>query len=104
MDALIKFIAWEWINIALEYTASAWVDMPRWWLAVVGVNLVTHPVFSLLLGVCGHDTAFIFGCEIAIVIVEWGALVACYGFKHCRFLALVAIVMNAASLATGFIM
>ena len=43
------FLAWEWINIALEYASVAWVRLPRFFLAVAGVNLVTHPALMFLL-------------------------------------------------------
>ena len=49
MTAFLRWLAWEWLNIALEYSATAWVRLPRWFLAVAAVNLVTHPLLMLLL-------------------------------------------------------
>lgn len=40
MGAIIQFIAWEWINIALEYMAVSWSRLPRLFLTVVGAPLV----------------------------------------------------------------
>lgn len=104
MRMALCFLAWEWINIALEYTAVAWTKLPRLGIAVVGVNLFTHPVFVLLLGVFGSETVFVVSCEAVIFAIEWALLVACYGLKRWRFLALVAFVMNAASYLTGILM
>lgn len=104
MRMALCFLAWEWINIALEYTTVAWTKLPRLGIAVVGVNLVTHPVFVLLLGVFGSETVFVVSCEAVIFAIEWALLVACYGLKRWRFLALVAFVMNAASYLTGILM
>ena len=104
MRMALCFLAWEWINIALEYTAVAWTKLPRLGWAVIGVNLVTHPVFVLLLGVFGSETVFVVSCEAVIFAIEWALLVACYGLKRWRFLALVAFVMNAASYLTGILM
>ena len=104
MRMALCFLAWEWINIALEYTAVAWTKLPRLGIAVVGVNLVTHPAFVLLLGVFGSETVFVVSCEAVIFAIEWALLLACYGLKRWRFLALVAFVMNAASYLTGILM
>ena len=104
MRMALCFLAWEWINIALEYTAVAWTKLPRLGWAVIGVTLVTHPVFVLLLGVFGSETVFVVSCEAVIFAIECALLVACYGLKRWRFLALVAFVMNAASYLTGILM
>lgn len=104
METLVRFIVWEWVNIALEYAASAWTKLPRFGWAVIGVNLFTHPVFVLLLGVFGSETVFVVSCEAVIFAIEWALLVACYGLKRWRLLALVAFVMNAASYLTGILM
>ena len=104
MRMALCFLAWEWIKIALEYTAVAWTKLPRLGWAVIGVNLVTHPVFVLLLGVFGSETVFVVSCEAVIFAIECALLVACYGLKRWRFLALVAFVMNAASYLTGILM
>ena len=58
MSMLLCCLAWEWINIALEYTAVAWVRLPKLFLSVVGVNLVTHPVFMVMLERFGRDPLF----------------------------------------------
>lgn len=104
MTVLIQFVVWEWINIALEYTAISWSRLPRLFLTVVGVNLVTHPLFTLLLARFGRSPRFVLPCEAAIFLVEWVILVAVYGrTRWCR-LGLVAFVMNAASYGTGLLM
>jgi len=103
MGALLYYLAWEWINIALEYTAVAWVRLPRLFLAVVGVNLVTHPIFMVLLGQFGHDPLLILGCEMVIPVVEWLLLVAAYGRARWRMLLGVSFLMNVVSYATGLL-
>ena len=82
MRALLYFAAWELINIALEYTATAWVKLPRWFLAVVAVNLATHPAFTLVLARFWHSLQAVLPCEAVIVCVEALLLMAIYGFRH----------------------
>lgn len=104
MSALVQFVVWEWINIAVEYTAVSWVRFPRFLGAVVGVNLVTHPAFSFLLVRLGRDVKFVLPCEIAICLVEWALLTVIYGRRRWRLLGVVAIVMNVVSYGTGVLM
>ena len=104
MSALIQFIVWEWINIALEYTAVSWVRLPRLFLTVVGVNLVTHPLFTLLLAHFGRSPRFVLPCEAVIFLVEWALLVAVYGRTRWRRLGLMAFAMNTASYGMGVLM
>ena len=104
MTALCWFLAWEWINIALEYTATAWMRLPRWFLAVVIVNLMTHPVFTLALDVFGRSTPFVLSCEAAIVLAEALMLMAVYGFRRWRLLFAASLLMNGASYFTGLLM
>ena len=101
MSAILGFLAWEWINIALEFTATAWVRLPRWWLAVVGVNLATHPLFTIVLGVFGRPIIVVLPCEAIIVCVEALALMAIYGFAKWRMLLAASLTMNVASYLTG---
>ena len=102
--AVAWFLVWEWINVALEFTATAWVRLPRWFLAVVGVNLATHPVFMFLLGTFGQSMSFVLPCEIAIVLVEAVLLMSIYGFRRWRLLLCVSFLMNAASYLTGVLL
>ena len=104
MSALIQFVVWEWINVALEYTAVSWSRLPRLFLTVVGVNLVTHPIFTLLLARLGRSPRFIVPCEAVIFLIEWALLLAVYGRTRWRRLGLVAFVMNVASYGTGLLM
>ena len=101
MSVFCSFLVWEWLNIALEYTAASWARLPHLFPTVVGVNLVTHPFFTLLLARFGRDLPFVLGCEAVIFLVEWALLVAVYGRSSWRRLGLVAFVMNAASYGTG---
>lgn len=98
---IASFVAWEWINIALEYSAGAWLRMPRFFLAAVCVNLSTHPILMLLLASHGFSWPFVLICECTIVIVEWGLLICFYGRAHWRRLGLASLVMNSASFLTG---
>ena len=104
MKVFCWFIAWEWINIALEYTATAWVRLPRWFLAVVAVNLATHPVFTLALDVFGRSTPFIPACEAAIFLAEALMLMVVYGFHRWRFLLGISLLMNGASCCAGLLL
>ena len=104
MSALVQFVIWEWINIALEYTAVSWSRLPHLFLTVVGINLVTHPIFTLLLVRFGRSPRFVVPCEAVIFFVEWALLVAVCGRSRWRRLGLVAFVMNAVSYGTGLLM
>lgn len=103
MRMLFCYLAWEWINIALEYSAVAWVRLPRLFWAVVGVNLATHPVFMLLLDRFGREPLFILGCEVVIPVVEWLLLMAAYGRARWRHLLGMSMLMNAVSYVTGLL-
>ena len=104
MSALIQFVVWEWINVALEYTAVSWSRLPHLFLTVVGVNLVTHPLFTLLLVRFGRSSRFVVPCEAVIFLVEWALLVAIYGRTRWRRLGLMAFAMNVVSYETGLLM
>ena len=104
MFVFIQFVVWEWINIALEYTAVAWARLPHLFLTVVGVNLVTHPIFTLLLAHFGRSPRFVVPCEAVIFLVEWALLVSVYGRSRWCRLGLVAFAMNVASYGTGVLM
>lgn len=101
MNAFLYYLAWEWINIALEYMATAWVKLPHWWLAVFGVNLATHPVFVVLLNRFGYSPAFVLPCEAFIVAIEAILLMVIYGFRRWKNLLAISLLMNAASYLTG---
>ena len=103
MRALLYFAAWEWINIALEFTATAWVKLPRWFWAVVAVNLATHPAFMLLLACYGRSLRVVLPCEIVISVVEALLLMTIYGFSRMRLIVLASFAMNAASYLTGIL-
>ena len=103
MGAILYYLAWEWINIALEYTAVAWVRLPRLFLAVVGVNLITHPIFMCLLEQFGRDPLFVLGCEVVIPVIEWLLLMAAYGRARWRLLLGVSFLMNIVSYGTGLL-
>lgn len=101
MRTLLYFIAWEWINIALEFTASSWVKLPRWFWAVVAVNLATHPAFMLVLARFGCSHSVILPCEIIISVFEVLLLMSMYGFSRWRLLVAASFLMNGASCLTG---
>lgn len=111
MAVIMHILAWEWINIALECTATAWVRLPRFPLAVAGVNLVTHPLLMAILARFGRSPGLILPCELSIVIAEWAMLCAIYrgggageGPSSRRFLLAVSLLMNAASYGTGLLL
>ena len=108
MAALLHILAWEWINIALECTATAWVRLVRFPLAVAGVNLVTHPLLMAVLARFGRGPGLVLPCEAAIVVAEWAMLCAIYRAGGAgedrpprRFLFAVSFLMNAVSYGTG---
>lgn len=101
MSALLYFAAWEWINIALEFTASARVKLPRWFWAVVAVNLATHPAFVFVLARLGRSLPVTLACEAAIVLSEAMLLMLMYGFGEWRLLLKASFLMNLASYLTG---
>ena len=103
MNFWTYFFAWEWINIALEYTAVAWTRLPHLFWSVVGVNLVTHPILMLLIDKFGRSMAFVLPCEVAIVGVEALLLMAIYGFRRWRKMLGLALLMNATSYVTGLL-
>ena len=105
MNELLYFAAWEWINIALEYTAVAWTRLPRLLPVVAGVNLATHPAFVFLHERFGRALPFILACEAVITLIEWLLLLAVYGRqKRAGFLACVSLLMNGVSYGTGVLL
>lgn len=103
MMTFLYYLAWEWINLAVEYTAVSWVKLPRFFWAVAFVNLVTHPAFVLLLERFGRAPSFVVPCEVVIVGVEFALLLLVYGRAHWRLLLLTAFIMNAVSYTTGLL-
>lgn len=109
MAAILHILAWEWINIALECTATAWVRLPRFPLAVAGVNLVTHPLLMLVLARFGSPLRVVLPCEAVIVLAEWAMLCAIYRDRtetrpSRRFLFAVSLLMNTVSYGTGLLL
>lgn len=117
MTAILHILAWEWINIALECTATAWVRLPRFPLAVAGVNLVTHPLLMALLARWGRSSAVVLPCEAVIVLAEWGMLGVLYRTQLGRGegptppdrpsrlqLFSISLLMNSASYGTGLLL
>ena len=102
---LLQSLAWEWINIALECTASAWVSLPRFPLAVAAVNLATHPLLMLLLARHPLAPLPLAAAELAIALLE-GLLLCLFYRRRARplFLFAVALLMNAVSFGTGLLL
>jgi len=110
LECCAYFLAWEWINIALEYTSVAWVRLPRLFLAVVGVNLLTHPVLMCLLDVTSShlsssdDWGMVVVLELIVFLVEWACLTAVYGWSKLKTCAGTSLLMNLVSFATGVLL
>ena len=128
MSAILHILVWEWINIALECAATAWVRLPRFPLAVAGVNLVTHPMLMLLLSIWGREPRVVLPLEAVVVVAEWAMLCALYRGRDRRdpavgspgelappcdraearptswFLFAVSLIMNATSYGTGLLL
>ena len=103
MNTFAYFVAWEWINIALEYTAVSWTRLPHLFWSIVGINLVTHPILVLLIEKFGRATAFVLPCEGGIVVMEALLLMALYGFRRWRKMLGISLLMNATSYVTGLL-
>lgn len=109
MAEVMHILAWEWVNIALECTATAWVRLPRFPLAVAGVNLVTHPLLMAALARLGRSPGIVLPCEGLVVLVEWALLCVIYHGRagarpSGRFVFVVSLLMNAASYGTGLLL
>jgi len=104
MAAFCYYLAWEVINISLEYTAGAWLKLPRFFLVCVAVNLLTHPLFTLFLFRFGRAFGMICICELVILAVEAAVLTAIYGRVRWRRATLASLVMNGVSFGTGILM
>ena len=104
MFMLVHYAAWEWLGISLEYTAGAWARLPRFFWAVVGVNLATHPLFTVLLNTVSCGAMFILICEIVICFVEWGLLCLVYRQQPRLRLLAVSATMNITSCLTSLLM
>jgi len=77
-------------------------------VAVVMINVITHPVLSYLLlvfGYLGMDVTFglVTVLEILVVVVEWQLLVYVFGSPG-RQLFIVSLLANAASFLTGILL
>lgn len=104
MRSVGEFFAWELINIALEFTATAWVGLPRWFVAVVAVNLVTHPALVFIVDAFGRSPLFVLSCEAAVICVEAFLFMFAYGFVRWRLLIALSLLMNGASYVTGMLL
>ena len=104
MREVLQALAWEWVNIAVEYAVVAWVRLPRFGLAVAGVTRLTHPMLMCVLSRFGRDPLFILACEGCVVLVEWGILTLFYGWRRAGFLGWVALLMNGVSYGTGLLL
>ena len=78
--------------------------LPRLFWAVVGVNLITHPAFVVLLERFGRPPGCVVPCEVAIFAIEFLLLVLIYGGARWRLLLIVALLMNAVSYGTGLLL
>ena len=103
MSDVAYYLAWEWINYSIEYTATAWVKLPRWWMALAAANLATHPAFVALLEKFGREPGFVLMCEACIVVVEALVLSAIYVIRRCPRMLGASLLMNAASYGTGLL-
>ena len=102
MTWAIRLLAWEWLNFALEYTATARVELPRWGWAVLAVNLASHPALMAVLECRGDGLRTVLWAEAAVVLLEWGLLALFYRKRRSvRALGGIALWMNAVSFATG---
>lgn len=102
MSKCLWYLAWEWINISLEYTVTSWIRFPKWFLAVVTVNLVSHPALMIVLGHFGHNPCVLFPAEATVVLLE--TVLLCLFYRRQTSFARIAgisLLMNATSFATG---
>ena len=99
------WIALEWINVSLEYTAVCWVKLPRLFLAVLAVNLATHPAFMVFLPRFHGNFLRVLAAEMVIWLVEGIVLAIIYRRKAgIPFLFFMAFLMNTVSYGTGLLL
>jgi len=102
--SVLYSIAWEWINICLEYTSISWLRLPKRFLSVLYVNLLTHPLFVLCFPDAGQNGKELILCEIVIFLVEGVVLTLFYERHKWKQTFLAAFVMNASSCLTGVLL
>lgn len=102
MSKCLWYLAWEWINISLEYTVTSWIRFPKWFWVVMTVNLVSHPALMFLLGRFGHNPRVLFPAEATVVLLETALLYLFYRRQASLVrIAGISLLMNATSFATG---
>ncbi len=78
-------------------------------LAIIGVNLVTHPILNLLIRLNARNqymlsqVPLILFLELVVVFVEWGLLCLALGGKR-GWLFLLSATMNSASFFIGVVL
>lgn len=97
-------LAWEWINIAMEYTAGSWARLPRFFWVAVALNLATHPLFIWFVDRYDRASWAMFAGEAVVWTVEWALLCIWYRKVSRLKLLAVSVSMNAASWLTGVLL
>lgn len=102
-ERVLFYFAGDFLAVALEFAATAWVRLPRWFMALVTVNLCTHPALTYAVSRLGRTPAVIIVGETLVVLVETGLLKLLYrrqAVSTGRFF-LIALWMNAVSYLVG---
>ena len=98
---LLAYLAF---TIFLEWLSTLWVRRRLWFGAVVLVNVLTYPVFFVLVCCMELDRFGIALAELAVALVEGTLLCLPYGFGSWRRMYGAAFVMNAASAGVSLLL
>lgn len=95
------FLAGEWLTLALEYAATAWIRLPRWFWALMTVNLTTHPALMYAVHRAGLSCQVVVFGELSAVLAE-GAMLSIMYRRACSWWKMFAVSawMNAVSYYT----
>lgn len=101
LASLLYYIAWEWINVAIEYTAGSWSRLPRFFAATVLVNLLTHPLLTIMLLWQGPSVILVLTGEVLAFLVEAAVLKLLYRRLAWGRVLSISFAMNVTSFVTG---
>ena len=104
-ERALHYFSVDWLAIALEFAATAWVRLPHWFLALACVNMLTHPALTYAVHRIGYSMPVVASGELLVVLVEGAVLALLYRGRAPGWrMFLVAAWMNAVSYATGVLL
>ena len=75
-----------------------------WFVAVVAVNLVTHPALVFIVDAFGRSPLVVLPCEATVICVEAFLFMLAYGFVRWRLLMALSSLVNGASYVIGMLL